>query len=82
MLRFGCWLAFSLPLAVFSVQRKEVNTLLDDIIKHITPDRAFEAHYAELIAVVHKILPYFSDYSALFAMVSCLLCTFAGSVLL
>ena len=56
------------------VQKKEVNTLLDDIIKHITPDRAFEAHYAELIAVVHKILPYFSDYSMLFAMVRRLFC--------
>lgn len=52
-----------------SVQRKEVNTLLDDIIKHITPDRAFEGHYAELISVVHKILPHFSDYATLFAMV-------------
>lgn len=50
-------------------QKKEVNTLLDDIIKHMTPNRAFERHYSEILSIVNKILPYFTDFSQLFAMV-------------
>ena len=29
-------------------QKKEVNTILGDIIKHMTPDRAFEQHYPQV----------------------------------
>ncbi|KAJ8038159.1 UPF0505 protein C16orf62-like [Holothuria leucospilota] len=48
--------------------KKEVNTILNDIIKHMTPDRAFENHYQELQSVVSKILSQMHDFSVLFSM--------------
>uniref|UniRef100_A0A1X7VFK8 VPS35 endosomal protein-sorting factor-like n=1 Tax=Amphimedon queenslandica TaxID=400682 RepID=A0A1X7VFK8_AMPQE len=48
--------------------RKEVNTLLGDIIKHMMPGKAFEDHYSEILSIVNKILPYFTDFSQLFSM--------------
>ncbi|XP_064863993.1 VPS35 endosomal protein-sorting factor-like [Oncorhynchus nerka] len=44
-------------------QKREVNTVLSDIIKHIMPDRAFEDAYAQLQSVIRKILTYFHDFS-------------------
>ena len=29
-------------------QKREVNSLLGDVIKHMTPDRAFEQHYPQV----------------------------------
>ena len=51
-------------------QKREVNKILADIIKHMTPDRAFEDHYPRLQSVVIKILTYIRDFSQLFALVS------------
>ncbi|XP_052347154.1 VPS35 endosomal protein-sorting factor-like isoform X2 [Oncorhynchus keta] len=51
-----------------SGQKREVNTVLSDIIKHIMPDRAFEDAYAQLQSVIRKILTYFHDFSILFSM--------------
>uniref|UniRef100_A0A8C2BHW1 VPS35 endosomal protein-sorting factor-like n=1 Tax=Cyprinus carpio TaxID=7962 RepID=A0A8C2BHW1_CYPCA len=48
--------------------KREVNTVLADIIKHITPDRAFEDAYPQLQSVIKKILTYFHDFSVLFSM--------------
>uniref|UniRef100_A0A673HVG4 VPS35 endosomal protein-sorting factor-like n=1 Tax=Sinocyclocheilus rhinocerous TaxID=307959 RepID=A0A673HVG4_9TELE len=48
--------------------KREVNTVLADIIKHITPDRAFEDAYPQLQSVIKKILTYFHDFSGLFSM--------------
>uniref|UniRef100_A0A671SRX9 VPS35 endosomal protein-sorting factor-like n=1 Tax=Sinocyclocheilus anshuiensis TaxID=1608454 RepID=A0A671SRX9_9TELE len=48
--------------------KREVNTVLADIIKHITPDRAFEDAYPQLQSVIKKILTYFHDFSVLFLM--------------
>ncbi|XP_041702348.1 VPS35 endosomal protein-sorting factor-like isoform X2 [Coregonus clupeaformis] len=48
--------------------KREVNTVLSDIIKHMTPDRAFEDAYAQLQSVIRKILIYFHDFSVLFSM--------------
>ncbi|KAM8728989.1 VPS35 endosomal protein-sorting factor-like isoform 1-T1 [Acanthopagrus schlegelii] len=48
--------------------KREVNTVLADIIKHMTPDRAFEDAYPQLQSVIRKILTYFHDFSVLFAM--------------
>jgi len=31
-------------------QKREVNTILADIIKHLTPDRAFEDAYPQVLA--------------------------------
>uniref|UniRef100_A0A672FKZ1 VPS35 endosomal protein-sorting factor-like n=1 Tax=Salarias fasciatus TaxID=181472 RepID=A0A672FKZ1_SALFA len=46
----------------------EVNTVLADMIKHMTPDRAFEDAYPQLQSVIQKILTYFHDFSVLFSM--------------
>ncbi|XP_048026479.1 LOW QUALITY PROTEIN: VPS35 endosomal protein-sorting factor-like [Megalobrama amblycephala] len=48
--------------------KREVNTVLADIIKHMTPDRAFEDAYPQLQSVINKILTYFHDFSVLFSM--------------
>ncbi|XP_028669604.2 VPS35 endosomal protein-sorting factor-like [Erpetoichthys calabaricus] len=48
--------------------KREVNTVLADIIKHMTPDRAFEDAYPQLQSVIRKILMYFHDFSVLFSM--------------
>ncbi|XP_045924541.1 VPS35 endosomal protein-sorting factor-like isoform X1 [Micropterus dolomieu] len=48
--------------------KREANTVLADIIKHMTPDRAFEDAYPQLQSVIRKILTYFHDFSILFSM--------------
>ncbi|XP_065109651.1 VPS35 endosomal protein-sorting factor-like [Paramisgurnus dabryanus] len=48
--------------------KREVNTVLADIIKHMTPDRAFEDAYPQLQSVIQKIVTYFHDFSVLFSM--------------
>ncbi|KAJ3608039.1 hypothetical protein NHX12_025089 [Muraenolepis orangiensis] len=48
--------------------KREVNTILADVIKHLTPDRAFEDAYPQLQSVIQKILTYFHDFSVLFSM--------------
>ncbi|KAK5620136.1 VPS35 endosomal protein sorting factor-like, partial [Crenichthys baileyi] len=48
--------------------KREINTVLADVIKHMTPDRAFEDAYPQLQSVIRKILTYFHDFSALFSM--------------
>ncbi|KAJ8246244.1 hypothetical protein GJAV_G00265420 [Gymnothorax javanicus] len=48
--------------------KREVNTVLSDIIKHMTPDRAFEDAYPQLQSVIRKVLTYFHDFSVLFSM--------------
>lgn len=52
------------------LQKKEVNKILADIIKHMTPDRAFEDFYSQLQSVVTKILAHIHDFSVLFSIVS------------
>ncbi|XP_018423398.1 PREDICTED: UPF0505 protein C16orf62-like [Nanorana parkeri] len=46
--------------------KREVNTILADIIKHMTPDRAFEGAYPQLQSVITKVIAYFQDFSVLF----------------
>uniref|UniRef100_A0A7N6AUH8 VPS35 endosomal protein-sorting factor-like n=1 Tax=Anabas testudineus TaxID=64144 RepID=A0A7N6AUH8_ANATE len=48
--------------------KREINTVLADIIKHMTPDRAFEDAYPQLQSVIRKILTYVHDFSVLFSM--------------
>ncbi|XP_062508525.1 VPS35 endosomal protein-sorting factor-like [Corticium candelabrum] len=48
--------------------KREVNTLLGDIIKHMTPDRAFQDYYPQLQSVVVKVLSHMHDFSTVFAM--------------
>ena len=56
-------------LKFLSLQKREVNKILADIIKHMTPDRAFEDHYSRLQSVVSKILTHMKDFSQVFALV-------------
>ncbi|OCT64113.1 hypothetical protein XELAEV_180452141mg, partial [Xenopus laevis] len=45
-----------------------VNTILADIIKHLTPDRAFEDAYQQLQSVITKVITHFQDFSVLFSV--------------
>ncbi|CAF92818.1 unnamed protein product, partial [Tetraodon nigroviridis] len=54
--------------SLFLSQKREVNTVLADIIKHMTPDRAFEDAYPQLQSAIWKILEYFHNFSVLFSM--------------
>lgn len=55
---------------LFFSKKKEINTLLGDIIKHIQPDRSFEKFYSQLQSIVSKILTYLTDFNILFSMVN------------
>jgi len=46
-----------------------VNTLLEDVIKHMLPDRAFEQHYSNLVSIISRIVSHMTDYAILFSMV-------------
>eukprot|EP00794_Sanderia_malayensis_P009294 gene9294-10275_t len=58
------WIEF--PLKHFTA--REVNTLVSNIIKHMTPDRAFEDSYPLLLAILSKIVSHLQDLNALFSM--------------
>ncbi|CAG2068317.1 unnamed protein product, partial [Timema podura] len=60
------WVQF----AVRHFSPREVNTFLGDIIRHMTPDRAYENHYPQLHAVIDKVLTHSKDFESLFTMVS------------
>ena len=51
-------------------QKREVNTLLEDVIKHMIPDRAFEKHYSNLVSIISRIITHMTDYAILFSMVT------------
>jgi len=48
--------------------KREVNTLIGDVIKHMTPERAFEHHYPQLQAIMSRILDHMHDFSILVSM--------------
>ncbi|OCT61509.1 VPS35 endosomal protein-sorting factor-like [Xenopus laevis] len=48
--------------------KREVNTILADIIKHMTPDRAYEDAYQQLQSVITKVITHFQDFSVLFSV--------------
>uniref|UniRef100_A0A8C5QFY2 VPS35 endosomal protein-sorting factor-like n=1 Tax=Leptobrachium leishanense TaxID=445787 RepID=A0A8C5QFY2_9ANUR len=48
--------------------KREVNTILSDVIKHMTPDRAFENAYPQLQCVITKVISHFHDFSVLFSV--------------
>ncbi|KAK0049257.1 UPF0505 protein [Biomphalaria pfeifferi] len=63
----GCaeiWIEF----VVKHCGKREINTFLGDIIKHMTPDRAYEDFYPQLQSVVIKILAHQHDFSLLFSL--------------
>ena len=61
---------FPRPFINLSREKKEINTLLGDIIKHVQPDRKFENFYPQLQSIGSKILIYITDYNVLFSMVT------------
>ncbi|XP_021918699.1 UPF0505 protein C16orf62 homolog isoform X2 [Zootermopsis nevadensis] len=58
------WVQF----AVRHFSSREINTFLGDIIRHMTPERAYEHYYPQLQAVVDRLLTYTRDYESLFTM--------------
>uniref|UniRef100_A0A8C3LFN7 VPS35 endosomal protein-sorting factor-like n=1 Tax=Chrysolophus pictus TaxID=9089 RepID=A0A8C3LFN7_CHRPC len=48
--------------------KREVNTVLADVIKHMTPDRAFEDAYPQLQSIIQKVITYINDFSLLFSV--------------
>ncbi|XP_040829227.1 VPS35 endosomal protein-sorting factor-like isoform X4 [Ochotona curzoniae] len=48
--------------------KREVNTVLADAIKHMTPDRAFEDSYPQLQSIIKKVIAHFHDFSVLFSV--------------
>uniref|UniRef100_A0A8B9ITP1 VPS35 endosomal protein-sorting factor-like n=1 Tax=Amazona collaria TaxID=241587 RepID=A0A8B9ITP1_9PSIT len=55
--------------AIHSVfNKREVNTVLADVIKHMTPDRAFEDAYPQLQSIIQKVITYIYDFSLLFSV--------------
>ncbi|XP_069124492.1 VPS35 endosomal protein-sorting factor-like [Argopecten irradians] len=53
---------------VINFGKREVNTILADIIKHMTPDRAFEDFYPQLQSVVAKVVTHIHNFSTLFSL--------------
>ena len=63
-----------------------MNTIIGDIIRHMTPDRAYEDYYAQLQSVVSKVLAHIRDFSSLFSLVRLKPCshvmfTFASNIM-
>lgn len=44
---------------MFPVQKREVNTVLADVIKHMTPDRAFEDSYPQVTSLHFPLVPWY-----------------------
>ena len=38
---------------VFFSKKREVNTFIGDVIKHMTPERSFEQHYPQVLYDTH-----------------------------
>ncbi|XP_059978537.1 VPS35 endosomal protein-sorting factor-like isoform X1 [Lagenorhynchus albirostris] len=52
----------------WKLKKREVNTVLADVIKHMTPDRAFEDSYPQLQSIIKKVIAHFHDFSVLFSV--------------
>uniref|UniRef100_H2ZDV4 VPS35 endosomal protein-sorting factor-like n=1 Tax=Ciona savignyi TaxID=51511 RepID=H2ZDV4_CIOSA len=48
--------------------QKETNTVLGDIIKHMSPDRVYENFYTELQSVVVRVITHMTSFKSIFAM--------------
>lgn len=49
-------------------QSKEVNKVIGDIIKHMTPSRSYENHYNTLKIILEKIMFDMNDFEIVFSM--------------
>jgi hypothetical protein len=43
--------------------------MIGDVVKHLSPDRAFEDYYPKLHAIMNKILANIEDFASIFSMV-------------
>ncbi|XP_046855573.1 VPS35 endosomal protein-sorting factor-like isoform X2 [Xenia sp. Carnegie-2017] len=48
--------------------KREIDTLLGDILKHLNVDRLFEKYYQQLLSILSKVLAGLHDFSVLFSM--------------
>lgn len=53
-----------------TLQSREVNTFLGDVIRHMSPGRTFEQYYPQLQNIVDKVLNHTQDFESLFTMVT------------
>ena len=51
------------------MQYLEVDALLGDVVKHLTPERAFEKLQPQLQSIVDKILIHMTKFDEVFMMV-------------
>jgi hypothetical protein len=56
--------------ALFFYQKKEINTFLGDIVKHVGSEKDRTAVYPSLLSIVDKVLLYITDFAVLFGLVS------------
>ncbi|XP_050296954.1 VPS35 endosomal protein-sorting factor-like isoform X1 [Anthonomus grandis grandis] len=63
----GCIEAW-IPYIVQHFSTKELNTILSDIIDHMSPNRISEKYTCELRKIVQKIMQYSTDFESLLAM--------------
>ncbi|CAH1102339.1 unnamed protein product [Psylliodes chrysocephalus] len=47
---------------------RELNTVLGDIIEHMSPNRSFEKHYSVLKLIISKVVSQFQDFEMLLIM--------------
>ena len=52
-----------------TIQKREVNTVLGEVIKHVTPDRSFERLYSELVVALEKVLAHIQSVPQVLYMV-------------
>lgn len=61
------------PWAEFAAKNfplKEVNFIINDLLSHMVPDRAFENHYSEMISIMKRIVTNVTDIEGLLTMVT------------
>lgn len=49
-------------------KKRDVNAILGDILRHLTPDRAFQKFYPELLNILKGILSNVTDFIEIFSM--------------
>lgn len=61
------------PWAEFTAKHfplKQINFIINDLLSHMTPNRAFEDHYPEILSVMEGIVANVTDLEGLVTMVS------------
>ncbi|KAJ8945235.1 hypothetical protein NQ318_011216 [Aromia moschata] len=56
------------PYVVQNFSTREINTIIGDIIDHMTPNRSYEHYYSELKLIIGKIVSHIQDFELLLVM--------------